>query len=120
MNPRREEEFYTKKFGDIKVEFEMWVASSVGASDALPKGGESILLQTLATLGRHGKAASEFLKVNQGIRSWYKLPGTRIQLIRHIAALLLFEYVLVPFVFGLSSEVSHALSWVDADIMSNG
>ena len=121
VNPLRDETYYTQKFAEIEVDFDMWVARHCSlSSEVLSKAGEQFLLQSLSTLGPHGKSASEYLRVNQRIGSWYKDAGTRIPLIRHIAAVFLFELVLGPFVFGLSPELSQAFSWVDADIMSHG
>jgi hypothetical protein len=101
------------------VDFEQWVARHHGStSDALSRAGETILLQEVATLGPHGKNASEYLRINQRIRSWY--AKAKIPLIRHLAAVVLLEKVLHPFAFGLSPEVSQAFSWVDTDMMSRG
>lgn len=121
VNPLRNEEYYTHKFENIKVDFEMWVARhALSSSESISKTTDATIRSTIARLGPCGRAAAEFFQKRLGIKALFSETRTRIQLIRHLGALLLFELVLEPFVFGLSPQISQAFSWIDADIMTNG
>jgi hypothetical protein len=119
VNPVNEDSYYVSQFNEIKVDLETWVASSTpNAAATLSKAQETSLLQIISTLGPGAKPTFDALKLYS--RSWYKNPTVRVQMIRHIAALFVYERVFQPFVFALKAEFSRFLANIEADILSNG
>lgn len=114
-NPVHDEEYYIQRFREIKTDIEMWVASYAGKGlGKLSDTSEARLLQILTRFG------VEFLNANLETRILYKEPRLRIPFIRHIIAAFLFHQVFRPFAFGLPPEISHALEYIQADIISHG
>jgi len=113
--PLRAEEYYARLFRELKAEIETWMAkqAKANASQEMSEKAESVLLQKLANFGLRGQWSAEFLKPNGVFRTWYANIRSRIQLGRHIIAVLLFDQVFFPFAFGLPDEWAKAMAWVE-------
>lgn len=116
------EEHYIQTFEELRGDLERWVAraSKVGGEIPLPQIAEMGVLGMLETLGPKAKASAEFLRANQTIRVWYKHIGARIDLVRHLVGVFLFDQIFEPFAVGLPSELRDALLWIDNDLISHG
>jgi DNA repair exonuclease SbcCD ATPase subunit len=122
LSLRRGEEYYIQTFEQLRGDLEMWIAraSKAGGVMPLPEDAENIALRILENLGAKGKASAEFLRANQTLRVWYRDIRARIPLVRHLAAVFLFDQIFEPSVVGLSSELRDAFSWIIDDLMSRG
>ena len=118
----RSEEYYIQSFEELKADLEMWIAgyTKANVSQGVSAANETCILGTLESLGARGRASSAFLTMNQSIRLWFKDIRLRIPLIRHFVAIFLFDQIFDPFAVGLSPELTDTLSWMDADLMSQG
>jgi hypothetical protein len=122
LQPRHPEDYYVQNFQELRTELEMWIAkqAKTSAATGLSDAEVSKLLVRLAGFGRCGKLSAETLSLNNTVQKQYSATGSRIQLIRHIVAVFLFDQVFSPFVVGLSRELSEALGWIEDDILSQG
>ena len=122
LNPVHPENFYVQSFQALKGEIEMWIAKQAKANLTTPLlyEDEAKLLETLATLGFYSRASSEILRTQNLRKTWCTNAGLRIQLIRHIVAVFLFDQIFTSFAIGLSPELSEVLAWIDNRILSQG
>lgn len=122
VNPLRDEDHYIQNFCELKSELETWIAKHAksNAAPALTPAQEDWLLKVLSGLGPCGKASSDFMAPNHAALNWYGNARSRIQLIRHIVAVYIFERILEPFAAGLNQGFSEALKWIEKDILARG
>jgi hypothetical protein len=122
LNPVHPENFYVQSYQALKGEIEMWIAkqAKVNLTTPLLYEDEAKLLETLATLGFYSRASSEILRLQNLGKTWCTNAGLRIQLLRHIVAVFLFDQIFSSFAIGLSPELSEVLTWIDNRILSQG
>ena len=122
LHPVHTEDFYVQNFQALKGEIEMWIVKQAKANLATPllDEDEAKLLENLATLGFHCTASAEILRLNHIETTWCTSAASRIQLIRHIVAVFLFDQIFSSFAVGLSPELSEVLDWIDKRIFSQG
>lgn len=122
LNPIHTENFYVQSFQALKGEIEMWIAkqSKVNPTTPLLDEDEAKLLETLATLGCYSTAPSEISRLRHVAKTWCTRTWSRIQLIRHIVAVFLFDQIFSSFAVGLSPELSEVPAWIDNHILSHG
>ena len=121
LKPVKDEEFYIQTFEEIKAEVEMWVAKQAKshAAQMLPQSNEAKLFETLSTWGETGSRSVQFLAPKHYCGVWYSIMRSRIQLIRHLISIFLFDKIFQPFAAGLPDEFSRALVWIGHDTLSH-
>lgn len=122
IQPLQDEEYYIQMFDELKSEVENWVAKQgkSNAGPALSPSDEGRLFQIISDLGSSGRKSVEFLSQNNFCTVWYANTRSRIQLLRHIVAIFLFEKIFKPFAAGLPTKFSEALVWIGDDVISRG
>jgi predicted nucleic acid-binding Zn-ribbon protein len=122
LQPVQDEEYYIRMFEEIRSEVENWVAKQgkSNAGPALSPSDEGKLFKILSGLGSTGRKSAEFLSQNSFCTVWYANTRSRIQLLRHIVAIFLFEKIFKPFAAGLPTKFSEALFWIGDDVISRG
>ena len=108
----RNEQYYIQQFEELKSIMEMWTVkhSKSSAGNDLSQSTEIEVLKLLASFGKSGKTSAEFLTQNQHLfQRLYANIRSRIPLLRHIAAVFLFDQVFEPFAAGLPSSLSQEL-----------
>jgi len=75
-------------------------------------------LKYLAASGPCGKQSSDFL--NREFKGLYSNTRSRIPLLRHVCAVILYDEIFEPFAAGLASPVSAVLKWMEEDMLLNG
>lgn len=122
LQPSQTEDYYVQNFRELRTGLEMWIAkqAKTSAATSMSDADASKLLESLAGLGRKGKLSAQYLRLNNTVQKLYCTTGSRIQLIRHVVAVFLFDQIFGPFAVGLPRELSDALEWIDNDILSQG
>lgn len=120
VNPFHDEEYYLQSLQELKSEIEMWIAKHAKANgvEVLSAAEEAGVLEILFASGQCGKNSYDFL--NRDFRGLYGNARSRIPLLRHVVALVLFEQIFEPFAAGLPSTVSPVLTWIEDDLMLRG
>src|SRR5271156_6533503 len=97
----------------------MWVAKRAKANAAEDSAlNVDMVLKYLAASGPCGKQSSDFL--NREFKGLYSNTRSRIPLLRHVCAVILYDEIFEPFAVGLSSSVSAVLRWMEEDLVLNG
>jgi hypothetical protein len=101
------EHVYASKFRELFADIETWVVKmdrSAGIQE-LPDSRADQILKALRETGTRGVSSAEFLSTNSALfRQAFRSPRSRVQLERHIIAALLFDKLLAPMVFGISTD----------------
>lgn len=119
-NVEHNEDFYIKRFVQLKADIDMWIVRNAGMPSELSKSSVTKFLQIFGSLGSHCKFSVDQLKHKETFRIWYKKDTSRVQMIRHIVAAVLLDQVFEQFVFGVAPEISDALQQINEDIMKHG
>ena len=100
-----DEDYYIECLEELKSDVELWSAKQ-GKSRAseLSTSQELQLLELLAALGPCGKNSVELFESNHFFQKWHSRPRWRIQLLRHVLAVGLFDQIFEPFVAGIPPE----------------
>jgi hypothetical protein len=121
----REEENYIHGLEDLRhiIEQSMVGLSRKHENVRLSEEVQRNILSYIMGLGHHGEKASKLLNLNTAEHLFailYANNRARLPLIRHIIAIFVLHFILDPFAFAASAEVSEALKAVDTDFLFRG
>jgi len=103
------------------IEDEMVNFSEHHTNQKLPEKCHANILDRISELGPHGRVSRALLESpNSSIEVFYASDALRNSLLRHVAALFLFDQVFEPFAFGISPELSEALKSIESDVKERG
>lgn len=101
------ERVYNSEFRELFDDIETWIVkmdASAGIQD-LSASRANQILKGLRKIGRRCTSSAEFLQTNTALfQEAFRFPRFRVQLQRHIVGAILFDKVLAPMVFGISTD----------------
>jgi chromosome segregation ATPase len=120
--PKNSEEHYLRSFQELSGDFENWVVRNSRAErqQKLTKEDEANLLALTRELGAYGPKTSRFLGSNDILREWYSNARSRMVLIRHIAAMFIYDQIFEPTVLGLPPDAAKLLRVIEHNILTQG
>jgi|SRR5277367_3078062 len=121
--PIKHDDYYVTAIGGLMyaIEDEMVNFSEHHTNQKLPEKCHANVLERISQLGPHGRASRLRLESpNSSLEVLYGSDALRNSLLRHVAALFLFDQVFEPFAFGISPELSDALKSIESDVKERG
>lgn len=120
QQPIRGEDYYIQLFEELRGAIQSWMAknSKLNAKEILPEGVGTEVTGLLEKCGVHGVVSAK--KLGGEIRELWANRTTRVPLLRHIAAVFLFETVFDRFAFGHDRAASEYMKWIEGDLFRQG
>jgi len=121
--PLHGEQFYAKDFRELAADVETWVAKmdrSGGIHD-LSADKENEIFKRLGEIGLRASSSAAFMEKNKSLfQRVYRTPRSRVHLKRHIVAVILYDKVFAPLVFGLPPDCAKTLARIMEAIEDDG
>lgn len=120
QGPILDEGYYSRGFDGLRREIDSWVAKQYkkNANQSLSDDAPSVIVRIVSLFGDHGLACSHFLQSEEySIQMLYNERRTRIPLIRHVIAIILFDQVFDRFAFGLTRDSSDYTQSIEDSIL---
>jgi hypothetical protein len=117
----KDEEQYRTDFNAIGGTIDIWAARQT-AAEKVTKGTWKVVRGNLKRMCDSGQIDWIPLfddKNKKNFEARYQHGGSRVELVRHYVASVLFKYVFEPFIFGLEESVSDSLGAIGDEVFKH-